>query len=125
MRNLRPSRSLLPSRSLRVAATSSGLAAMLLLSACVVVPARHVDAGYPSAGGVYAEVPPPAPQYEVVPVAPFLGAVWVAGYWGWHGGRHHWVAGRWSRPHHHGRAWVPHRWAHTPRGWHLGGGHWN
>lgn len=116
-------------RSLRAIGTSGGIVAALLLSACVVVPARHAgypaaDGGYPTAGGVYADAPPPAPRYEVVPAIPFVGAVWIAGYWGWHAGRHHWVPGRWVRPHHHGHIWVPHRWTHTPRGWHLHGGHW-
>ena len=70
----------------------------LTMSACVVVPRPY--ASYPSAGG-YDAPPPPAPQYEVVPVAPFLGAIWIAGYWNWHAGRHVWVPGRWAPRHHH------------------------
>ncbi len=115
----------------------------VLLSACVVVPTgrgygnggygdgrhadgRYPDGSYPSAGGgVYADTPPPQAQYEVVPALPYLGAVWIAGFWNWHGGRHAWVPGRWTRPQHgHHRGWAPHRWVPTPRGWHLQGGHW-
>jgi hypothetical protein len=70
----------------------------LTMSACVVVPTPYNS--YPSAGG-YGDTPAPAPRYEVVPVAPFLGAIWVAGYWNWYGGRHIWMPGRWSHPHYH------------------------
>lgn len=68
------------------------------MSACVVVPRPYSD--YPSSG-VYADAPPPAPRYDVVPVAPFIGAIWIAGYWNWYGGRRVWVPGRWAHPHHH------------------------
>jgi WXXGXW repeat (2 copies) len=70
----------------------------LTMSACVVVPRPYSD--YPSSG-VYADAPPPAPRYDVVPVAPFVGAIWIGGYWNWYGGRRVWVPGRWVPPHHH------------------------
>ena len=102
--------------------------AALLLSACVVAPYPRYG-GYsqpvPADGGVIVDVPPPAPYVEVVPAIPFAGAVWLRGYWGWHGGshRHHWVPGRWDRPR-PGHQWRPHTW--VPRGerWHSQGGGW-
>lgn len=68
--------------------------ASLALSGCVVVPPRHY-AGPPP---VYGAAPAPAPYVEVVPVMPFAGAVWIAGYWNWSGGHRHWVPGRWEHP---------------------------
>ena len=103
------------------------LGASLMLSACVVAPYQPdpPQYGYDNYGPDVAvtNVPPPPPYAEVIPVAPFLGAVWISGYWGWSGGRHHWVGGhyKWPRP---GYGWRPHRW--EPRGsqWHLRGGGW-
>ena len=89
------------------------------LSACVVVP--YGAHGEPPV--VSADAAPPPQQVEVVPVAPFLGAVWIAGYWGWQAGRHVWIGGRWAHPR-PGYYWSPYRWA--PRGgrWHLHPGGW-
>lgn len=98
----------------------------LLLSACVIAPyglrpvAVYADTGEPVAT---ADMPPPAPYVEVVPVMPFAGAIWLGGYWGWGGGRHHWVAGRWDRPR-AGFAWSPYRWAPNQGRWQLRGGGW-
>jgi hypothetical protein len=77
------------------------------------------------AGGdvVVTDVAPPAPYYETVPALPFAGAVWLDGYWGWHGGRHVWVGGRYD----HGRpgySWQPHRWTQRDGRWHLQEGRW-
>lgn len=98
--------------NLRVVKMAATVAVVgVTMSACVVVPRPYAsypsDPSYPSAGG-YGDAPqPPAPRYEVVPLAPFLGAIWIAGFWNWHAGRHIWVPGRWSHPHHrhhhHGR----------------------
>ncbi len=97
----------------------------LALSACVVAPYPRYGAAYPAydAEIAVANVPPPTPYAEVVPVVPFAGAIWLGGYWGWSGGRHQWVPGRWDRPR-PGYGWAPHRW--EPRGgqWHLHGGGW-
>ena len=71
----------------------------LTMSACVVVPRPY--GGYANSGG-YADAPAPAPHYDVVPVAPFIGAIWIGGYWNRHSGRHVWVPGRWAHPHHQG-----------------------
>ncbi len=94
------------------------------LSACVVAPVgRTYGYGYGGAP-VVVDVGPPAPYYEPVPVVPFVGAIWIGGYWGWNGGRHSWVAGRYehARP---GYGWDPHRWVQRDNRWHLEGGGWS
>jgi hypothetical protein len=60
-------------------------------------------------GEYYVDTPPPPPQTEVVGVAPYPDAVYVNGYWRWHGGRYVWAPGYWERPR-PGRVWHPHRW---------------
>ena len=113
-----------------------------LLSACVVAPypgrpvvyTQPVPA-YAQPGPAYSQpVPvdgdeaevdmaPPAPYVEVVPAIPFAGAIWLGGYWGWRGGRHYWVPGRWDHPR-PGYAWRPHAWVQQGGRWHLHGGGW-
>ncbi|WP_457351556.1 hypothetical protein [Roseateles sp. P5_D6] len=98
------------------------LASSALLSACVVVPAHR--AGYYDGGStIVVDAPPPAPYAEVVPVTPYTGAVWVNGYWGWNGGRHHWVPGYYERPR-AGYRYEPHRWESRGGRWHLRAGGW-
>ena len=94
----------------------------LMLSACVVAP---YGPGYRTYDEPVAttEVPPPAPQVEVVPVVPYAGAIWLGGYWGFGGGRYHWVPGRWDRPR-VGFVWAPHRWVPFQGRWQLRGGGW-
>lgn len=96
-------------------------AAVLSLSACVVAPLDYgYDGGY---AGEIVDVAPPAPYAEVRPVVPYVGAVWINGYWGWGGGRHYWVPGRWD----HGRpgyVWRPHQWQPYGNRWRLHGGGW-
>ena len=92
------------------------------LSACVVAPARPYAYG-PPGEVVIANVPPPAPYVETLPPPPFAGALWIGGYWGWQGGRHVWVPGRYEHPR-EGYAWVPHHWAQHDGRWHLEGGGW-
>lgn len=109
---------LLPLRS--VAASALAAAA---LSACVVTPAPY-PASYPGEPTVIIQQQPPAPYAEVVPAAPYPGAVWISGYWGWARNRHEWVPGRYERPR-PGYRWHPHRWHPHPRGgWALQGGIW-
>jgi hypothetical protein len=102
------------------------LLSALALAGCVVAPypprpvAVYADTGEPVAS---TEVPPPAAYAEVVPVMPFAGAIWLGGYWGWHGGRHHWVHGHWAQPR-VGFFWSPYRWAPYQGRWHLRGGGW-
>ena len=111
--------------------------ATLALSACVVAPyprpglygGQQAYPGYPASPGyddeiAVANMAPPQPYAEVIPVIPFAGAIWLSGYWGWSGGRHAWVGGRWDRPR-PGYGWAPHRWVPGGGGqWHLRGGGW-
>lgn len=112
----------LAGRVARIGAVS--LIAALGLSACVVAPASR-RAAYPVEEVVVeANVPPPAPYTEVIPAAPYSGAVWVGGYWGWSSGRHAWVPGRWAQPR-PGYRWQARRWEPAPRGGYvLRGGYW-
>ena len=106
--------------------------AAVLLSACVVAPYPAYRGAYDRpvpAGGPYddsvavVDVAPPAPYVEVIPAIPYPGAVWIGGYWGWSGGRHAWVPGRWDRGR-PGYGWRPHAWANEGGRWHLHGGGW-
>lgn len=95
----------------------------LALSACVVAPYPRQAAYYPGAGEFVTDVAPPPPYAEVIPVAPFPGALWIGGYWGWSGGRHAWTGGRWERPR-SGYGWSPHRWEQRGGRWHQRQGGW-
>ncbi len=114
--------------------------AAALLSACVVAPypahrvvysqpvPAYSQPGYaqpvPVDGAeIVVDVAPPAPYVEVVPVIPFAGAIWIGGYWGWYGGRHQWVPGRWDQPR-PGYGWRPHAWVQQGGRWYLHGGGW-
>jgi hypothetical protein len=72
---------------------------------------------------VVVDTAPPPPLVEVRPAAPFGGAVWIPGYWTWHGNRHFWVGGRWSAPW-PGHVWEPHHWELIGGRWHFVPGHW-
>jgi len=63
-------------------------------------------------------VAPPPPVDEVPPPEPYVGAVWLAGYWDWRNdlGRHVWVAGHWAAPPRAGVVYVPPSWHVAPRG---------
>ena len=113
-------------RTLALAAACSAA-----LSACVVAPVGRPYGPYGAYGAAYGpageaivtDVAPPAPYYETLPAPPFVGAVWINGYWDWHGGRHVWVGGHYD----HGRpgyAWQPHRWTQRDGRWRLEQGHW-
>ncbi len=114
-------------RRLRLPQAAVALAT-LALGACVVQPVGP-DYGYGGAAyytpGPYAYVstPPPEPRVEVMGVAPGPGYLWLTGYWGWAGGRHEWVPGRWEAPR-PGYYYEPHRWVHEDRGWRLHEGGW-
>ena len=108
----------------------------LLLSACVVAPyPRQVgygSVGYgtgygqpvPQANEGYVSVAPPAPYVEVIPLLPFAGAIWINGFWNWHGGRHHWSPGRYERPR-EGYGYRQHSWGQRGQGqWQQNGGGW-
>lgn len=96
------------------------------LSGCVVAPVgpAYGGGGYYDSNMVVANVPPPAPYVEAVPVAPFVGAVWIGGFWDWSGGRHVWHPGRYERPR-PGFAYRQGGWSHGPDGrWMLHRGGW-
>jgi hypothetical protein len=103
--------------SLRIAL--AGALAAFALSGCVVT-ARPV---VPVGGEVVAYEAPPAPQYEVVGVAPTPGFFWIGGAWFWEGGRYAWHPGHWEAPR-AGYHWVPHGYVHARDGWHMRPGHW-
>ena len=75
------------------------------------------------AAGVYVDIAPPAPRYEVEP-APRTGFVWVPGFWDWRGHRHVWVKGHFERER-HGMYWHPNRWVQNDGRWSLEHGHWD
>jgi len=103
----------------------AGLAAAAALSGCVVAPlGQPVAYQGGSAEVVYANMPPPAPQVEVVGVAPAPGYFWISGVWLWQGGRHVWHPGHWEA-HRPGYQWTPHQWTPDGRGgWRMSGGYW-
>ena len=72
------------------------------------------------AGSYYVSDQPVEPVYER-PVAPYAGAVWIDGEWGYNGGRYVYTRGYWARPRAN-RVYVRGSWAHGPRGyaWHRG-----
>ena len=91
--------------------------AVVTLSACVVAPLYSPEQ-------VVVAQPPPQPYAEVVPVAPYAGAIWINGSWGWSRNRYEWGPGRYERPR-PGYRWRPHHWRQQPRGgWSLEGGVW-
>ena len=101
-------------------------ASAAMLSACVVAPypQRVVYAQpVPVEESIVVDVAPPAPYVEVVPVMPYAGAIWIGGYWGWRGGRHYWVPGRWDQPR-PGYHWRAHAWVNEGGRWRLHGGGW-
>lgn len=86
----------------------------LCLPGCVAAP------GY----AYYAPVAPPPVRVEAVGVAPGPGFVWINGYWGFEGGRHVWIAGRWERPPRGRSAWVAGRWDRQGSRWAYRPGRW-
>ena len=107
----------------RLSAALAGLTLVAALGGCVVAPAPHRV--YAPAPEVVMVAPPPN-RMEVIGVAPYPGAVWIGGYWGWSGARHEWVPGRWAQPPQPGRHWVPHEWHGSDRdGYRVRGGHWS
>lgn len=96
--------------------------AALALGGCVVAPVPS-QYGYAASGYEVANVPPPAPRYEVVGVAPYPGALWISGFWGWNSGRYVWNRGDWHAPR-PGYQWAPHRWVPQGGAWHGHGGRW-
>jgi len=75
-----------------------------------------------AAAGIYVDIAPPAPRYEVTP-APRAGYVWIPGYWDYEGHRHVWRKGHWEHER-HGYTWVPSRWEQRDGKWALERGRW-
>lgn len=73
--------------------------------------------------GIYLDVAPPAPRYEVVPSAR-PGYVWQPGYWQWRDGRHVWARGHWVRER-RGYYWHPSRWEERNGRWVFERGRWD
>lgn len=69
------------------------------------------------------DMAPPAPYVETIPADPYPDGVWIGGYWGFDGGRHHWENGHWehARP---GYTWRAHTWEQRNGQWHLHRGGW-
>ena len=76
--------------------------------AVTYAPAPPVDVAVPPETPPPGELPP-APQTEVVTVAPGPAYVWVPGVWAWHG-RWVWSGGRWAIGPHPRAVWFPGRW---------------
>ena len=72
--------------------------------------------------GIYVDIAPPAPRYEVVP-APRAGYIWVPGYWDWDAHRHVWRKGHWEHER-AGYTWHPNRWEQRDGRWTLERGRW-
>ena len=66
---------------------------------------------------------PPQPQVEVIGVAPSPNHFWIAGHWGYYGGRYMWQGGRWEirRP---GYFWGQPTWVRYGGGWRYQRGGW-
>jgi hypothetical protein len=113
--------------------TSSMLLALTLATGCVTervvvkerVPVQRqtviVEEVDPTI--VVREAPPPVVQ-EVVTVAPGSNHIWIAGYYGYRGGRYVWTSGRWMLPPGGHTTWVPGHWANGPDGWRWRPGQW-
>ncbi len=86
----------------------AALAGSLFLSSC--------------AGSYYVSDQPVEPVYEQG-VAPYPGAVWIGGEWGWVGGRYVYTRGYWSRPR-PGHVYMRGSWYHSGRGYAWRRGHW-
>lgn len=114
-----------PDRSRLALVLGMALATGGLLSGCIVVPAGRAYGGRPQEldDGEIVVLAPPPPQVEVVVAAPGPGYFWIAGHWGWMGGRHAWVGGRWES-HRPGWRWVPFGWAPYRQGWRASPGRW-
>ncbi len=74
-------------------------------------------------GSYYVADQPVEPVYERG-AAPYDGAIWIDGEWGYTGGNYVYTRGHWDHPR-PGHTYVRGNWEHTSRGhrWHRG--HWN
>ena len=95
----------------------------LLLSALAAASIGMTSVPASAAVGIYVDVAPPPPRYEVVP-APRAGFIWAPGVWEWRNGRHIWVNGHWIRER-HGMYWHPDRWEESNGRWAFRRGAWD
>src|ERR1044071_9676482 len=78
----------------------------------------------PATRTVVVTTEPPAPQQEIVGVAPSPEHVWVSGYWTYNHDRWAWKKGHWERRPHREAVWVAGHWDRTAGGWVWRPGHW-
>lgn len=98
-------------------ATLAGMAAVVLLSGCVV-------ASRPGSVVLYVDRPPPVAYSEAVVASPGPGYVWVGGYYSWTGRDYYWNRGHWTLPPAGYRYWNPGVWHRDSRGHYWVPGHW-
>jgi hypothetical protein len=96
---------------------------LLLAAALAVAPLGFTAIPAVAETGIYIDVAPPAPRYEVVPAAR-SGFIWQPGVWDWRNGRHVWVKGHWVRER-RGYYWHPMRWEQHDGRWMLERGRWD
>ena len=101
----------------------SWVSGLLALTLAASMPAGCEADVYDDGGVVEVDAEPPPPQVEVVPPAPYYGAVWIGGRWVWRGRSHVWVAGRYVRPR-VGYVYEPHRWYRYGNRWRYEPGRW-
>jgi len=97
---------------------------LLALTLAASMPAGCEADVYDDGGVVEVDQEPPPPQAEVVPVAPYPGAIWIGGSWVWRGGRHEWVGGRYVHPR-RGYVYEQHRWSRNGNRWRYEPGRWH
>jgi hypothetical protein len=93
------------------------LAAALLWPQLALAQTRYVR-------GVRVTVAPPALRTEVRTAAPSPRHRWIAGYWGWRGGKTIWLAGHWAIPPTPGYVWEPAHWENEGGAWIFYEGYW-
>ena len=59
---------------------------------------------------------PPAPQVEVIPVAPSTTVVWQPGRWQWSGAGWNWMPGHYEARPQPASVWVPGQWQPASNG---------
>ena len=94
------------------------LAAATIFSCGNLFAEANISWGVTITGGT----PPPVMRYEPMP-PPRAGYVWMQGYWGWQGGAHAWIPGRWERER-VDHVYVQPVWREGPKGWELHPGGW-
>lgn len=72
-----------------------------------------------------AQLAPPVPQAEAIPVAPSVEHIWIPGHWQWQPnvGRHVWAQGHYVLRR-TGMVWQPAQWHRRGPRWHYIPGHW-